>query len=112
MPIKVSEVGKTLDVGAFLDISSGTGVKSITVTNPDTLVKTTFPDARITTPGVVSADGYEAGTYMQLITELTDFPDGGDWPLCCRFQDASASPNAIDWYGDDGILTIKEKCEE
>ncbi|MEE9223055.1 MAG: hypothetical protein V3V40_06320 [Nitrosomonadaceae bacterium] len=111
MPIKSTESNKTLDVGVFFDITSGTGEKTITVTNPVTGVKTTFPDSRITAPGVASADGFEAGTYMQLKTIVTDFPDPGQWPICTRFQDPSTTP-VTDYYGDDNTITIGKACEE
>ncbi len=111
MPIKATESNKALDVATFLDITSGTGVKSITVTNPTTGVKTTFPDSRITTPAGVSPDGYAGGTYMRLLTIVTDFPNAGTWPICCRFQDPATTPDT-DYYGDDDTIEIGEACEE
>lgn len=111
MGIKATESNKPLDVGCFFDITSGTGDKTITVTNPATGDKTTFLDDRITTPAVASAGGYEAGTYMQLKTIITDFPIDGTWPICCRFKDPATTPDT-DFYGDDNTIIIGKACEE
>lgn len=103
MPIRVAEVGKLFEAGAFFDLSGNTSME-IRLKDPDGVI-TTIPTGRITAPGVASGD-FPADTYMQFTTLATDFLKAGAWEVCTIYDDATPK----EFFSATGTFEILEGC--
>lgn len=108
--IKVGELGKLFNYGTQFDLSSNTEL-TLKFTSPtDVKFSLTKTGTRVTAPATASAEGFEANTYMQIATLITDFTESGTWTVCGTYANTGASPPES-FDGNDATFTIGEACD-
>lgn len=106
MTIKVGEIGKMLHVGMNYDMSGSTELE-LYFTSPDgtktTLSKT---GGRVTAPSVTGGSKklkFAEYNYMQILTEVGDFPVPGEWTALGVYTDSTPKK----YEGDIAKFTIE-----
>lgn len=118
MTIQVGEVGKTVYVMTYLDISDNTSL-SIKFSAPLGGTSFTRSSPYVVAPAVDSADlppepenGFNGGVlpanmYAIYLTQATDFDVAGSWRVCIEYNRGAA----IKWFGDSFTLVIEPMCD-
>jgi hypothetical protein len=110
MTIKATEVGKQFNYGTFYDLS-GASELTLKFTSPSGTVSTfTQTGGRVTAPATDVVDSnlgvIPGNTYMQLVTQATDFTEVGTYTVCGTYEDSTP----IKYFGDDATFEVEEAC--
>ena len=110
MALRVNEVGKTFVYATYFELSLNSSLE-LHFQGPggETTVKTS-PDVTAPGIGISGSDStigaLEAGTYMQFLTELGDFPIKGEWTVCGVYVDGTPKR----FIGSKPSFTVEEGC--
>ena len=107
MTVTATEVGRTIRIGTRYDLSSFSDLE-LMITAPDLSSETLKNSVatRVTAPSVQVSDAtvgtLPADTYMEMVTDATDFTQTGDYSITPVYVDAT--PKRL--YGETVTLTV------